>query len=125
MATSRLDPIAFPLESGVADVLERLRLLLRLTPRELGVRRRHAGKSRVARHLDQKSKLESYQGPLLVMHCEGDELVDVSHGRRLYAWGGGRKRLHLFPRGDHNSILAVNFEKYFGLLEEFVASRPQ
>jgi uncharacterized protein len=59
------------------------------------------------------------------MHCEGDELVDVSHGRRLYAWGGGRKRLHLFPRGDHNSILAVNFEKYFGLLEEFVASLPQ
>jgi Serine aminopeptidase, S33 len=110
------------LESGVADALERL--LLRVTPRELGVDAAELERT-VARHLNQRGKLENYRGALLVMHCEGDDLVDVSHGRRLCAWGGGRKRLHLFPCGDHNSILAVNFEEYFELVEEFVASLPE
>ncbi|WP_305042727.1 alpha/beta hydrolase [Geoalkalibacter sp.] len=106
------------LESGVADVLERL--LLRLSPRELGVTPAQLEAAVVSR-LDQRRKLEGYPGPTLVMHARGDSLVDVSHGERLHAWAAGPKRLRIFERGDHNNILFVNQREYFAEIAAFVA----
>jgi hypothetical protein len=40
----------------------------------------------------------------------------------LHAWAGGPKSLVVFERGDHNSILMVNFETYMRELEKFVHS---
>lgn len=105
------------LESGVADVLERL--LLRVDPEELGV-----GDAELAavvdRSLNHRRKLAAYPGPLLVLHSRHDGLVDASHGQRLYDWAGGRKTLKIFPQGNHNDIMLVNAREYFGLLQEFV-----
>ena len=107
------------LESGIADPLERL--LLRVSPRELGV---EAGalEAAVAARLDQRAKLAGYRGPVLVLHTRYDGLVDASHGERLAAWAGGPASLHVFEAGDHNSILLENEEAYLSLVRAFLAS---
>lgn len=111
------------LESAVADPLERL--LLRVSPEELGVSPA-AFEAEVAARLDHRRKLESYPGPTLVMHTRHDGLVDLSHGERLYRWAAGRKTLKIFPQGNHNDIMAVNARQYFALVREFVATlQPQ
>ncbi len=106
------------LESAIADPLERL--LLRVSPRELGVDAA-AFEAAVAARLDHRAKLAGYRGPVLVMHTRHDGLVDVSHAERLAAWAGERADLHVFEEGDHNSILAENQEAYLGLVEGFLA----
>ncbi|KIH75670.1 hypothetical protein SAMN05660860_03060 [Geoalkalibacter ferrihydriticus] len=105
------------LESAVADVLERL--LLRLTPEELGASPAQLERA-VAQRLDQQQKMHAYPGETLVMHARGDSLVDVSHGKRLHQWAGGPKRLHIFARGDHNNLMFVNQREYFAEIAEFV-----
>ena len=107
------------LESGVADVRERL--LLRVTPTELGVTPAEFDVV-VYRYLNHQQKLASYQGPVLVLHTRHDGLVDVSHGQRLYQWAAGKKRMQIFPRGNHNDIMYVNSREYFSLVSEFVRS---
>ncbi|MFA5700056.1 MAG: alpha/beta fold hydrolase [Desulfuromonas sp.] len=107
------------LESGVADVMERL--LLRITPAELGVDRQtlqHAVDTR----LNHQQKLRQFQGPVLVLHTRHDGLVDVSHGQRLHAWAAGPKQLKIFAQGNHNDILFVNAREYFNLVAEFIAA---
>ncbi len=106
------------LESAVADPLERL--LLRIAPWELDCTAEELAAA-VAERLDHRGKLAAYRGPLLVMHTRNDELVELSHGERLYRWAGGKKHLHVFPRGNHNNILAVNAREYFSLVQNFVA----
>ncbi|MCB9744196.1 MAG: alpha/beta hydrolase [Alphaproteobacteria bacterium] len=94
------------LESGIADVLQRV--ALRVTPRELGcdLPTLQAEARRLFNH---EAKLGGYAGPLLVLHARGDHLVHPSHAEQNHAWGGGAdKRLLLFERGDHNSVLAWN-----------------
>ena len=105
-------------ESGIADPLERL--LMRVSPGELGVTPA-AFAAAVAAELDQRRKLFLFNGRTLVLHARNDDLVDVSHGERLYQWAGEPKRLHVFPRGDHNNIMAVNWDEYFRIVGEFLA----
>ncbi len=107
------------LESGVADVLERL--LLRIEPRELGIDAEQFRAAVVAR-LNQREKIAAYPGPVLVLHTRHDGLVDVSHGQRLYDWAAGRKTLKIFPRGNHNDIMFVNAREYFALIGAFIAA---
>ncbi len=105
------------LESGVADVKERL--LLRVEPSEIGVSVAEF-ESCVEQYLNHRRKMESYPGPVLVMHTNHDGLVDVSHGQRLYDWASGEKKIKIFPRGNHNDIMYVNAREYFSLLAEFI-----
>jgi pimeloyl-ACP methyl ester carboxylesterase len=111
------------LESGIADVLERV--LLRVEPRELGVSAT-ALEAAVRERLDQRAKLATYRGPVLVLHARWDGLVDVSHGEALAAAAGGEVALRVFERGDHNSILAANEAAYRAEVEAFLARvRPR
>lgn len=107
------------LESGIADLLERL--LLRVDPSELGVELAEL-EAVVKAHCDHRQKLQAYGAPVLVLHASRDSLVDVSHGERLYQWARGRKRLLRFARGDHNDVMYLNAREYFGALGEFLAS---
>lgn len=107
------------LESGVADVLERL--LLRVSPSELGVNP-DGLRAAVEERLDHRLKLAAYPGPLLVMHTRHDGLVDVSHGQRLYEWGKGLRQLEIFERGNHNDIMFVNARSYFSHLADFLSN---
>jgi pimeloyl-ACP methyl ester carboxylesterase len=118
-AVARVPEVAgLVLESAIADPLERL--LLRVTPPELGAAP-GAFEAAVAARLDHRAKIASYRGPVLVMHARHDGLVDVSHGERLAAWAGGPATLRVFEPGDHNSILHENQERYLSLLEAFLA----
>ena len=107
------------LESGIADVAERL--LLQVHPTELGVTAEEFTVA-VAEGLDQRGKLAAFLGPVLVMHTRGDGLVDVSHGERLHAWALGPKRLRVFEQGDHNSIMFTNARDYFEEVAAFLAT---
>ncbi len=105
------------LESGIADVLERI--LLRAAPEELGTTH-EAMRAEFARLFDHEQKLGKYKGPTLILHAKKDHLVDKSHAERNAAWAGGDTKLVLFDRGDHNSIFHTNRTKYLAALGEFL-----
>ncbi|MEA3507721.1 MAG: alpha/beta hydrolase [Synergistota bacterium] len=110
------------LESGIADVMERL--LVRLDCCELGTTRRELEQA-VGERMDHKSAMNGYKGPVLVLHAQNDSLVDISHGRRLFDWAGGeRKKLHVFEKGDHNTVLFANMGDYFAELGGFLKTIP-
>lgn len=107
------------IESGIADPLERI--LLRVTPFELGVDR--AGlEAAVNQALDQRRKLAAFRGRTLIMHARGDDLVPISHAERLHAWANGPKELLVLPRGDHNTIFAANSAAYFAAVGKFITT---
>ncbi|HPD97969.1 MAG TPA: alpha/beta hydrolase [Synergistales bacterium] len=107
------------LESGIADVMERL--LVRVQPSELGVTMEEF-RAEITKSLDHRKAMEQYKGPVLVMHTKNDSMVDVTHGERLYSWSGGEKTLKIFDNGDHNTILYANAREYFSVLEKFLRS---
>ena len=106
------------LESGIADPLQRV--LLRVAPAELGVSP-EALEEEARRRLDHRAKLQRFQGRLLVLHARGDDLVGVDHAQRNHDWcASAHKELLVFPRGDHNSILAANTRPYLEALARFL-----
>lgn len=106
------------LESAIADPLERL--LLRVSPRELGAAP-GALEAEVAARLDHRAKIAGFPGPVLLLHTRHDGLVDVRHAERLAGWAGGPATLRVFEQGDHNSILAENAEAYLEEVARFLA----
>ncbi len=106
------------LESGIADPLTRV--LMRAHPDELGVSEEQL-RAEAGRLLDHQAKLAAFQGATLVMHTRHDGLIDVAHGLQLHAWAPEPKQLKIFDIGDHNSILAWNWQEYMQLVREFVA----
>jgi pimeloyl-ACP methyl ester carboxylesterase len=97
------------LESGIADFFERFALVSDEQSTDMFPL------------LDQRAKLTAYQGPLLVLHAQHDRLVEASHGIRLHSYVGGTdKRLVLFDKGDHNSILPMNSPAYAKEVQQFL-----
>ena len=113
------DVAGLVIESGIADVRERL--LLRVHPQELGASLTEFDRA-VDAQLNHQQKIAVYPGPLLVMHTRNDGLVGVHHAEKLYQWASGRKKLKIFPRGNHNDIMFVNIREYFSTLEVFIAT---
>jgi pimeloyl-ACP methyl ester carboxylesterase len=105
------------IESGIADPLERL--LLRVRPEEMEVTLEEL-EAEVQKKLNHRRILENFTRPAMFLHSRYDGLVEVDNAARLHAWAGGRKSLTVFDRGDHNSILFVNFTAYMNELDEFV-----
>ena len=106
------------LESGIADVHQRL--ALRVRPEELRV---DASDFRAATDelLDHDAKLGGYRGPLLVLHTRHDGLIDLPHAQRNHdACPSADKTLRVFDHGDHNSIMAFNWRAYWSEVESFV-----
>jgi len=106
-------------ESGLADPLERI--LVRIEPRHVGATPEEL-RAAVSRCLDQRGKIASFRGRLLVMHTRNDDLVPASHAERLFAWANEPKELLLFERGDHNSILPANADAYFAAVGNLLAA---
>ncbi len=117
-AAARFPVAGLVVESGIADVLERL--LLRVEPDELGATAAEL-EAAVAARLDHRAKLAAFPGPVLVRHALHDDLVPATHGKRLAEWAAGPTILRLFDRGDHNSILAANAGAYLDSVAELVA----
>lgn len=118
-AVSRFPTIAgLILESAIADPLERI--LLRMTPSELGGSREDVNS--MVQRLDHRAKIGGFVGPTLIMHTRFDGVVDVSHALRLAEWAGGETTLRLFDAGDHNSILWENADDYFAAVGDLLAT---
>nr|NLI48998.1 alpha/beta hydrolase [Propionibacterium sp.] len=110
------------LESAIADPLERI--LLRVSPRELGGSREDV--AALEERLDHRAKIAGFTGPTLILHTRFDGLVDVSHALRLRKWAGGDTTLRLFDRGDHNSILWENTDDYLAAITDLLDTvRPR
>ncbi len=106
------------LESGIADVHQRVRM--RVEPTEMACSEADLAAA-VAARMDHQNKLEEYQGQSLVLHAEGDHLVPIDHAERNHRWVGGKnKTLVRFSRGDHNSIFAFNQAEYLDRLGRFL-----
>lgn len=91
------------IESGIADVRERL--LLRVDPSELGLSA-SSFDAVLTEFLDHRAKIESPVAPVLVLHAAGDHIVPVVYGESIATWAGERGALQVFPHGDHNTIFA-------------------
>ncbi|MBW2476003.1 MAG: alpha/beta hydrolase [Deltaproteobacteria bacterium] len=107
------------LESAIANMMERL--LLRVSPSELGVSLDELQKT-VVQQLDIKRLVESYSGATLILHTQNDGLINVRHAQQLAAWAGENSMLEIFSQGDHNSIMTENFHEYFRLISNFLDS---
>lgn len=105
------------LESGVHDVYERL--ALRVSAEELGISE-EAYRDAVDSAMNIGSKLRRYEGPLLVLHTEADDLVHVEHAHGNLAMAGSHDKMGVFfEKGGHNSLLAENHAQVFEELESF------
>jgi len=106
------------LESGIADVLERV--LVRVEPHEIGASQAEL-RAEVDACLNQQKKLSAYAGPVLILHAAQDTLVTPGHAKKNAEWAGTRARLVMFEQGDHNSILYANRPRYFEEIRSFLA----
>jgi pimeloyl-ACP methyl ester carboxylesterase len=105
------------LESAIANPLERL--LIRVHPEEMGTTSQHMANA-INQYISNGYKLAYYDGPMLILHCKLDGLVDVSHAHLLHRWASGPATLKIFDKGDHNTILQVNSHEYFKSIQGFL-----
>jgi fermentation-respiration switch protein FrsA (DUF1100 family) len=114
---ARLRPgaAALVIDSGIFDAAERI--LVRATPSELGVDAAVLAEA-IARELDPLPALAAFRGRTLILHTLGDDLVSVTHARRLFESAREPKRLVVFEGGDHNSIFEENRAEYVRALED-------
>lgn len=54
--------------------------------------------------------LQKVQCPVLIVHGENDELVDVTHAREIVRFVKGKKELKIIPNGDHMCTHALENE---------------
>ena len=106
------------LESGIAEPSERFLKYADLSSTSITANDVVAAARRSFNH---QSKLSNYKNPLLILHTEHDNLVDISHAERNYQWSASQqKKLVRFSDGDHNSIMEWNQREYFKALQDFV-----
>lgn len=73
---------------------------------------------------DSKSKIGRVHAPLLVIHGDRDEVMDVSLGKELFAAANEPKSLWLVPGGGHNNLVEAAGAGYGRRLAEFCRLRP-
>ena len=67
--------------------------------------------------------LESYKGPLLVVHGDADSIVPFSAGRRVYDRApSGQKTFVSIAGADHNDLHVVNPDLYWDSIDRFLMS---
>ena len=67
--------------------------------------------------------LESYDGPLLVIHGDADTIVPFGGGRRVFDRAPtGRKTFVVIPGADHNDLHIVDPRMYWSSIEKFIGS---
>ncbi len=107
------------IESGIADMFERL--LMRVRPEELNITLQQL-QEEVGTYFDMQDKLRRYKGQSLIMHARHDSLVHFTHAQALHEWAPEPKTLKLFENGDHNDIFYANAKEYLQLLKDFLGS---
>jgi abhydrolase domain-containing protein 17 len=62
--------------------------------------------------------------PVLVIHGTADEVIPVSHGRRLYAAAREPKQALWVEGAGHNDLAAVAGDEYIATIRDFAGLRP-
>lgn len=70
---------------------------------------------------DSMGRIDSVRAPLLVIHGDRDEVIDIELGRKLYAAAREPKRMWVIPGGGHNNIVEAAGPEYARRLREFYA----
>ena len=66
--------------------------------------------------------IRRFNGPVLIIHAEHDQIIPVDHGRKLHDSAPGPvKKLKIIPGADHNNIFAVAGMNYFETIRKFMA----
>ncbi len=66
------------------------------------------------------SRIRSMHHPLLIIHGEEDNVINVSHGKKLFAASPSEdKTLKLIPNAGHNDLFEIAGDEIVNLLEEF------
>lgn len=68
---------------------------------------------------DNERAVRAYDGAILIVHGEADEIVPVSHARRLASIAGDNARLIVYPRVDHDvpwdwRVFGRDIEEFLG-----------
>ncbi len=105
------------IESGIADVGQRLRL--RLSPEADLQVSDTAFEQALSERFDHQLKLAKADCDVLILHTTGDHIVSVDHARQLAGWAGSRAELVEFDRGNHNTIFAHNAGEILEHLVQF------
>ena len=66
-------------------------------------------------------KIPQITAPKLFLHAVADEVIPLSHGRRLFQAAAEPKTL-VELRGTHSDAFAVDSERYFGSIQDFLAT---
>ncbi len=109
---------ALILESGIADIEERIMIRIS-SPAEISSSHKEL-KQEFETHFNTKKKLSAFKGKSLVLHTVNDQLVSITHGKKLYEYLNQPKSIYLFERGDHNTIFSINQNEYFRILFDFL-----
>ncbi len=68
---------------------------------------------------DSAAKVSSLKMPLLFIHSVPDQTVPAFMSERLYTQATARKKLWLFPDGDHNVLASTAGAEYFQTIRDF------
>ncbi|MDY7030740.1 MAG: alpha/beta hydrolase [Thermodesulfobacteriota bacterium] len=67
------------------------------------------------------SKIRSINIPVLIIHAQYDNIIPLTEGMTIFEnVPTDRKRMLVVPNADHNNIMIMGLNKYFGVIEQFV-----
>ena len=72
-------------------------------------------------HFDSISKIGHIRGPFLFLHSPEDGVIPIAEGRRLYEAAPGDKTF-VEVRGGHVDASAVDTERFYGAIRDFLAA---
>jgi uncharacterized protein len=77
----------------------------------------------ITQRFEAVKKVAKIGSPLLVVHGDNDNLINIDLGRKLYEAAQGRKRFLLVEGGSHFSTMSVGLPKYREALADLFSLR--
>ena len=69
------------------------------------------------------SKIMSYQGPLLIIHADMDDIIPFSQADLIYIKSTStEKDMYKVTGANHNNILSIAREEYFKRIKKFISN---
>ena len=66
-------------------------------------------------------KIRSISIPTLIIHSQYDHIIPVNEGIQLHNTSGAEeKELVIIPNANHNDLMVVGLDHYFGAIERFI-----
>jgi uncharacterized protein len=110
---SRVPAAGLVLDGALTSVIERAQELFPYAPVRWVARSRYPSIERVGR----------LTLPKLFLHAQGDEVIPLAHGRRLFEAAAEPKEF-VALRGGHGDAFEVDSAAYFGAIGRFISALP-